>query len=59
MRMFKLKENIRIVQATYLSEVFEGDELDLLVSPGTSGDFHVLARKSDTQANVYLMEISH
>jgi medium-chain acyl-[acyl-carrier-protein] hydrolase len=59
MRIFKLKENIRVVQATYLSEVFEGDELDLLVSSGTTGIFHVLARKSDTQANVYLMEISH
>ena len=31
-RTFKLDENIRGVQATYLSEVFEGDELDLLVS---------------------------
>jgi hypothetical protein len=57
MRIFKLKEDIRVVQATYLSEVFEGDELDLLVSSGTRGNFHVLARKSDTQANVYLMEI--
>ncbi len=59
MRMFKLKENIRAVQATYLSEVFEGDELDLLVSSGTAGDVYVLGRKSDTQVNVYLMEISH
>jgi hypothetical protein len=31
-RTFKLDENIRCVQATYLSEVFEGDELDMLVS---------------------------
>ncbi len=31
-RVFKLNENIRCVQATYLSEVFEGDKLDLLVS---------------------------
>ena len=31
-KAFKPDENIRSVQATYLSEVFEGDELDLLVS---------------------------
>ncbi len=31
-RVFKLNNNIRCVQATYLSEVFEDDELDLLVS---------------------------
>jgi acyl-ACP thioesterase len=58
-RMFKLKENIRAVQVSYLSEVFEGDELDLLASRGTNGHFCVLGRKSGTAANVYLMEISH
>ena len=39
-REFMLEKSIRSVQATYLSEVFEGDELDLLVSvedtPSTS-----------------------
>jgi medium-chain acyl-[acyl-carrier-protein] hydrolase len=56
-RTFELNENIRRVQATYLSEVFEGDELDLLVSSGTKGQFGVLGRKSGTDTNVFLMEV--
>jgi medium-chain acyl-[acyl-carrier-protein] hydrolase len=56
-RTFKLDKNIRCVQATYLSEVFEGDELDLLVSSGSSGKFGVLGRKSGTETNVFLMEV--
>jgi medium-chain acyl-[acyl-carrier-protein] hydrolase len=56
-RAFKLKENIRCVQATYLSEVFEGDELDLLATSKTSGKFGVLGRKSGTESNVFLMEV--
>jgi len=57
-RTFKLNENIRCVQATYLSEVFEGDELDLQATSKTSGQFGVLGRKSGTETNVFLMEIS-
>ncbi len=57
-RTFKLEENIRCVQATYLSEIFEGDELDLLATSGAGGQFGVLGRKSDTETNVFLMEVS-
>jgi medium-chain acyl-[acyl-carrier-protein] hydrolase len=88
-RTFKLNNNIRSVQATYLSEVFEGDELDILVSaagilpacrrrysvegissvslrqaqPTIRGrdaleSFGVLGRKSGTETNVFLMEVS-
>ncbi len=57
-RTFKLEEHIRYVQATYLSEVFEGDELDLLATSKTGGQFSVLGRKSGTEANVFLMEVS-
>ena len=88
-RTFKINNNIHRVQATYLSEVFEGDELDLLVSvagilpacrrrysisaiPPTSSrqaqaairgrdaldTFGVLGRKSGTESNVFLMEVS-
>jgi acyl-ACP thioesterase len=56
-RTFRLDENIRSVQATYLSEVFEGDELDLLVSSGNNGQFGVLGRKSGSDTNVFLMEV--
>ena len=57
-RTFKLEENIRCVQATYLSEVFEGDELDLLVTSKTGAQFDVLGRKSGADTNVFLMEVS-
>jgi medium-chain acyl-[acyl-carrier-protein] hydrolase len=56
-RTFKLDKNIRRAQATYLSEVFEGDELDLMVSSGPNGQFGVLGRKSGTETNVFLMEV--
>jgi len=56
-RAFKLKGSVRFVHATYLSEVFEGDELDLLVSCSKSGLFSVLVRRADAESNVYVMEI--
>ncbi len=57
-RAFKFKGNIHSVQATYLSEVFEGDELDLSVSSDAGGRFHVLGRKSGEETNVFVMEVS-
>ena len=57
-RTFEPNKNFCCVQATYLSEVFEGDELDMLVSSGASGQFGVLGRKSGTETNVFLMEVS-
>jgi hypothetical protein len=51
-------ENVRCVQATYLSEVFEGDELDMLVSNGAGEKFGILGRKSGTETNVFLMEVN-
>jgi medium-chain acyl-[acyl-carrier-protein] hydrolase len=57
-RIFEVKENIHFLQATYLSEVFEGNELDILVSSGRNERFYVLGRKSGGGNNVYVMEIS-
>jgi medium-chain acyl-[acyl-carrier-protein] hydrolase len=54
---FEFKRSIRSMQATYLSEVFEGDELELLLSGDQRGCFRVLGRRPSTQSNVYLMEI--
>jgi len=56
-RAFEFKASVRFVHSTYLSEVFEGDELDLLVSSSRNGHFSVLVRRSDTESNVYIMEI--
>ena len=57
-KAFKFEVEIRSMHATYLSEVFEDDELDLLLSQNNNGHFCVLARKSDEKSNVYLMEIA-
>jgi acyl-ACP thioesterase len=54
---FNFEGNIRSMHATYLSEVFEGDELDLLLTDSKNGYFYVLAKRSDGQNNVYVMEI--
>ncbi len=57
-RQFKLSDEIRCVHATYLSEVFEADELDLLVSDGPAGRFQVLARNTNAQTNVFVMDVT-
>ena len=57
-RQFKLSDEIRRVHATYLSEVFEADELDLLVSSGPGGCLQVLARKGGAQTNVFVMDVT-
>ncbi|MHC4203621.1 MAG: hypothetical protein ACYSTT_03150, partial [Planctomycetota bacterium] len=56
-RTFKLDDDIRCVQATYLSEVFEGDELDLSATSRAGGQLGVLGRKSGTETNVFIMEV--
>jgi len=54
---FKLRSIVRFIHSTYLSEVFEANELDMLVSCGENEDFGVQLKKSDTGSSVYLMEI--
>ena len=56
-KVFKFDGNVRSMQATYLSQVFEADELDLLLSRNDN-HFCVLARKPNEQENVFIMEIS-
>ncbi len=55
-RAFQLKSNLHFVRANYLSEVFEGDELDLLLSGDGRGCFAVLGTRPNGQENVYIME---
>lgn len=57
-KAFKFDGNIRSMHATYLSEVFEADELDLLLSQGENNNFFVLAKRPGGQNNVYIMEIN-
>jgi acyl-ACP thioesterase len=54
---YSLEGNIRSLQATFLAEVFLGDKLDLLVSAGGNRLFYVLGRQSDTNKNVFVMEV--
>ncbi|MEN6576310.1 MAG: acyl-ACP thioesterase domain-containing protein [Phycisphaerales bacterium] len=49
---------IHAIQLTYLAEVFEGDEIELLVSTGEDGRVWVCIRKSVNGANAFLMEMS-
>lgn len=56
-RAFEFKGPVRCIQATYFSEVFEGDELDLLLSSAPTGRFCVLGRKPDDQSNVFAAQI--
>ena len=55
-RAFMAEGDVRYMQVSYLSEVFEGDELDLLISSGAGGHFYVLGRNSDTKTDVFMME---
>ena len=47
---------IRSLQLTYTAEIFEGDEVELLVSVGGNSCVHACARKPDG-ASAFLMEI--
>ena len=56
-REFKLDSHIRSVHATYLSEVFESDEVEIAVASDGNARFHVLANRSGEDTAVYLMEV--
>jgi len=57
-KAFKFEENITSMHVTYLSEIFEGDELELLLSQSDNNHICVLARRTNEQDNVYIMEIT-
>ncbi len=56
-RSFNLRAVVQCVQTTYLSEVFEGDELVFLVSSDKAGNYHILGRKSQAESPVFLMQL--
>lgn len=57
-RAFEFEGDIRLLQTTYLSEVFEGDEVDLSVFSDGEGTLHVLGEKPGGDSAVYLMEVA-
>ncbi|MBN1510107.1 MAG: hypothetical protein JW955_24890 [Sedimentisphaerales bacterium] len=52
--------SIHTMQVTYLAEAFEGDQIEVLVSPGRNGRFNVLERRSrgSDGADVCLVEVT-
>ena len=54
---FRLEGDIRSLQATYLSEIFEDDEVEIAVSSDGNGKFRVLGSKLGEGRAVYLMEV--
>jgi len=58
-RRFPDLSEIRSAQVTYLAEVFEGEEVELLVSRGDHGPIHACIRKAAPApgASAFLMEI--
>jgi len=56
-RTFQFKGSIRSAQVTYLAEVFEGDQIDLLLSCDNGEHFYILGKRTTQQDNMYLMEL--
>jgi len=48
---------VRSLPVTYLSEVFEGDEIDIAVSSDENGKLHVVGNKPADDSPVYLMKV--
>jgi acyl-ACP thioesterase len=49
--------DIKTIQATYLSEIFEGDEIEIYINEISSTEINLLIKKSEQDINVFLMEI--
>lgn len=60
-RKFSKLPEIRALQVTYLAEVFEGDEVEVLVSTDADEAIHTLARRlgSTPETDVFLMKASY
>lgn len=51
---------VRSVQVTYTAEVFEGEDIEILVAAGPGEPIHVVERKADgpPDASVFLLEVT-
>jgi len=50
---------IRQVQMTYLAELFEGDEVEVLLRPDGDAHVHILERSARGPADAFLMEVRY
>jgi acyl-ACP thioesterase len=53
---FTLTDPIQMLEATYLAEVFAGDEIEILVRPTAPNSFHVQERRCSDGADVFVMK---
>jgi len=49
---------VRSLQVTYLAELFEGDEIEVLIHPASDQSFHVLERRVGEPADAFVMEVA-
>jgi acyl-ACP thioesterase len=49
--------DMKSIQATYLSEIFESDEIETYINEISSTEFSLLIKKSEQDINVFLMEV--
>jgi len=49
--------NVAAIQSTYLSEVFEGDEVDIFLSRDSDDRMNAAIRKSGQDTDVFLMDV--
>jgi acyl-ACP thioesterase len=48
---------LKTIQATYLSEIFESDEIEIYINKISSTELNLLIKKSEQDINVFLMEV--
>lgn len=56
---FGLASPIRSLEVTYLAELFEGDEIEVLVSRPNDTSSSVVVRRLDEPADTFVMEVSY
>mgnify|MGYP000232783106 CR=1 FL=1 len=50
--------SVRSLEVTYLAEVFEGDEIEILIRAAGERSLHVLERRIGEPADVFVMEVA-
>ena len=55
---FGLASRIRSLEVTYLAELFEGDNIDVLVSRPNDTSFSVVVHRLDEPADAFVMEVT-
>jgi acyl-ACP thioesterase len=54
---YSFDSDMKTIQATYLSEIFESDEIEIYINKISSTEFNFLIKKSEQDIDVFLMEV--